>query len=145
MLVKNAGQHRIQPCALDRECRPDTTPGGKIWKLGAASFLALAALMVAAPVAWSDPDPHIPNGDAGWCPGGVYQEPLSGGSKYCLGIPFSTGAFYAQRWAGNVFPWQPGGWQEGANCSVRINTSVQQGIPYGGDPDCDGGPKFISS
>lgn len=144
-LVSNLRQHRVEPYARQRECHPNTTLGGQILKLGAASLWSLALLVLAAPVASADADPHVPNADAGWCPGGVYQEKLSGGTKYCLGIPFSTGAFYAQGWAGNVFPFRPGHWQESAMCSVMVEGLIQGGIPYGGDPDCDGGPKFISS
>lgn len=87
-LVSNLRQHRVEPYARQRECHPNTTLGGQILKLGAASLWSLALLVLAAPVASADADPHVPNADAGWCPGGVYQEKLSGGTKYCLGIPF---------------------------------------------------------
>lgn len=101
------------------------------------------ALFCSTAVAAADRDPHIPNADAGWCPGGVYREPLSGGGKYCLGIPFPSGAFYAQSWAGNVSPFMPGHWQGIAMCSAMIEGTVQGGIPYGGIPDCGGGPREV--
>ena len=103
----------------------------------------LGTALTFAPSAWADPDPHIPNGDAGWCPGGDYREQISGGSRYCLGAPFANGAFYAQTFGHSPSPFGPGYWASGAACSVMVNGSVQGGIPYGGVPDCGGGPRYI--
>lgn len=103
----------------------------------------LAAALTLAPPASADPDPHIPDGNAGWCPGGDYRERISGGGRYCLGVPFENGALYAQRWGHSPSPFGPGYWQDGVSCSVMINGQVQGGIPYGGIPDCNGGPRTI--
>lgn len=54
----------------------------------AADALAGAGLAF-APIAVADPDPHIPNGWVGWCPGG--QQP-----GWCLGEAFPDGTFFAQ-------------------------------------------------
>lgn len=110
------------------------------------SLLAGAAVVVVAlalgPSASADPDPHIPNGEAGWCPGG--DPPAYGGARYCLGTPFPSGAFYAQMWSlGPSGPFGPGSWMHSAACMAWVEGSIQGGIPYGGDPDCGGGPRII--
>ena len=105
-----------------------------------ASFgLALSA----PPTALAQGDPHIPNGDAGWCPGG--QHSGGGGSKYCLGVPFASGSFYAQVGSfGSAGPFGPWAWHKAASCKVWVNGSIQGGLPYGGLPDCDGGPATVN-
>ncbi|GAA1211172.1 hypothetical protein GCM10009632_35050 [Mycolicibacterium alvei] len=103
----------------------------------------LTTALTLSPPAWADPDPHIPDGNAGWCPGGDYREKLSGGGRYCLGEPFSNGAFYAQRWGHSPSPFGPGYWMDGKSCSVMVEGTVQGGIPYGGVPDCNGGPRVL--
>jgi hypothetical protein len=41
---------------------------------------AVAVTAVAlAPAAWADADPHIPDGNANWCPAGDFREHISGG------------------------------------------------------------------
>lgn len=103
----------------------------------------LGTALVFTPTAAADPDPHIPNGEAGWCPGG--EQGSYGGARYCLGTPFSTGAFYAQLWSlGPSGPFGPGAWRSGISCSAMINGSVQGATPSMGVPDCDGGPRTIN-
>ncbi len=111
----------------------------------AITMLTAAAAVVTlavAPAASADPDPHIPNGEAGWCPGG--QRPGGGGIQYCLGAPFPSGAMYVQTWSfGSSGPLRPGAWMPNASCMAWVENSLQGGLPYGGDPDCGGGPKTI--
>lgn len=111
-------------------------------KLAVSTALLTAALAL-SPSALADPDPHVPNGEAGWCPGG--QRSDYGGIRYCLGAPFPNGAFYAQTGSfGPSGPFGPWAWHSGASCSVIVEGSVQGGIPYGGAPDCGGGPQHLS-
>jgi hypothetical protein len=109
----------------------------------AISAAVVGAALTFVPISSADPDPHIPNGEAGFCPGG--EPPSYGGARYCLGIPFPNGAFYAQTGSfGASGPFGPWSWHSGAACSVMVEGSVQGGIPYGGVPDCGGGPRFLN-
>lgn len=93
------------------------------------------------PVTSADPDPHIPNGEAGWCAGG--QRPGNSGARYCLGEPFPDGTFYAQTWSfGPSGPFAPGAWRSGAICSQWIEGAVQGAFP--GRGACGGGPQFFN-
>ena len=89
--------------------------------------IAMATSLTFIPNAWADPDPHIPNGAAGWCPGGQ-QHPY--GLTYCLGQPFPDGTFYEQSF-GIVAsqPFRGPQWARYASCSS----------PGG----CGGGPATI--
>ena len=88
----------------------------------AAAAIAIATVATATltpPPAWADPDPHIPDGAANWCPGG--QPAGYGGARYCLGASFADGSFYAQTWSlGPSGPFGPGAWHSGASCSVWV-------------------------
>ena len=109
--------------------------------VAAAIAIAAAAVTFAIP-AWAAPDPHIPNGEADWCPGG--KPSGQGGQTYCLGVPFADGSFYAQTWSfGSLGPFAPGAWHEGATCSVWINGFIQHGLPGGRRPSCGGGPYLL--
>lgn len=106
------------------------------------SAVVAGAALTFAPVASAEPDPHIPNAKAGFCPGG--DLPSQGGTRYCLGAPFPSGAFYAQTGSfGAGGPFGPWSWHDGASCRVWVNGSIQGGMPYGGIPDCGGGPSVI--
>lgn len=92
------------------------------------------------PPAWAQPDPHVPNGAANWCPGGKRSE--SGGATYWLGAPFADGTFYADTWAlGTAGPFGPGAWFGRADCYQLINNFIQPAIPNTGA--CGGGPESI--
>ncbi|SKT60757.1 Uncharacterised protein [Mycobacteroides abscessus subsp. abscessus] len=107
-----------------------------------ATLVTAAAVALASP-ALADPDPFIPDGSAGWCPGG--EHPGYGGVRYCLGESFADGSFYAQTWSlGPSGPFGPGAWRRGAMCSVRVEGRIQGGLPGGGIPGCGGGPRFRS-
>jgi hypothetical protein len=101
---------------------------------------AAAATVALTPPAGADPDPHIPNGTANWCPGGDHREQVSGGGRYCLGAPFADGTFYAQSWGHSPSPFGPGYWTGGASCSQWIQGFVQVLAPGQG---CGGGPRDI--
>lgn len=99
---------------------------------------ALAAALTFPAAASADPDPHVPNGAADWCPGG--KHPGYGGQKYCLGAPFADGTFYAQTWSfGPGGPWNPGHWMGDPGCSQWIEGSIQGA----GSGACGGGPQWI--
>jgi hypothetical protein len=109
--------------------------------------VAVAAVTVAAialtPPVWADPDPHIPNGGANWCPGGDHREQLSGGGRYCIGAPFADGTFYAQSWGHSPSPFGPGYWSGGAHCSRWIEGTVQGAVP--GTGACGGRPMDVNN
>ena len=75
----------------------------------AVGFVATVGLVFSAP-AWADADPHVPDGNVGWCPAGDVREHISGGGRYCLASPFPDGTFYAQRWGHSPSPFGPGFW-----------------------------------
>lgn len=120
--------------------------------LATAAFAAAVAAtaLTLAPIASAQPDPFIPNGDAGWCPGGDIREQISGGSRYCLGQAYPDGSHYTQRWMRadvyNPFSYR---WSHGATCNFLSNGLIQGGRPYnadgsgGGRPQCGGGPRQI--
>jgi hypothetical protein len=110
------------------------------------SVLAVAAIATVAtvgltPPAWADPDPHIPSGNADWCPAGDFRAPISGGGRYCLGAQFPDGTFYAQVWGHSPSPFGPGYWSSGAHCSQWIESSVQGAWPN--TRPCGGGPMNV--
>lgn len=108
----------------------------------AAIAAATAATMALTPPAWADPDPHIPDGAANWCPGGKHAG--YGGANYCLGTQFADGSFYAQLWSfGPGGPFAPGAWHDSAACSVWFNGDIQGGLPGGRVPECAGGPRSV--
>lgn len=51
---------------------------------------ALAAAALSVGVAYADPDPHIPNPQIGYCPGGGH----SGYLGYCDGIKYPDGSYW---------------------------------------------------
>jgi hypothetical protein len=56
-----------------------------------AAAVTVTASVLAAPLAYADdegPDPHFPDGAAGYCPGGysTYDSPGS-----CMGVPYPDG------------------------------------------------------
>jgi len=105
----------------------------------AAAAIAAVATVALTPPAWADPDPHIPNGAANWCPGG--HHPGYGGQRYCLGASFADGTFYAETWhRGPSGPFGPGAWSGSAMCSIWIEGSIQ-GANAGG---CGGGPQSVN-
>lgn len=115
--------------------------------ISVAPVVAVAAIglsLMGIPTAAADPDPHIPNAAAHWCPGG--QRPGNGGQKYCLGVPYASGAFYAQMGGyGPHGPFGPWRWGNGAICSVwGDDGSVQGGSLAVTVPDCGGGPLYIN-
>lgn len=116
-----------------------TLRGGLTSLIAAAATLASAAF--SSPLAWGEPDPHIPNGTANWCPGGDHRERMSGGGRYCIGAPFADGTFYAQSWGHSPSPFGPGYWTSAVICSVWIEGTVQGANPGG----CGGGPRSIDN
>lgn len=113
-----------------------------MWLKTGLSVVALGAALALTPQAWADPDPHFPNGEANFCPGG--QPPGDGGQRYCLGEQFADGSFYAQTWSfGPGGPFAPGAWHSTAICSAWVHGQIQGGLPYGGIPQCGGGPRSI--
>lgn len=106
------------------------------------AVVAVAATVGLMPAASADPDPHIPDGNANWCPGGDHREAISGGGRYCLGIPFADGTFYAQSWGHSTSPFGPGYWSGSPDCSQWIEGQVQWAVP--GHGVCGGGPMHVN-
>lgn len=106
------------------------------------AVIVTAVVTALAPPTWADPDPHMPNGRANWCPGGDHREHVSGGGKYCLGAPFADGTFYAQPWGHSPSPFGPGNWTGSASCSAWMQGFVQMLAPDQGG--CGGGPRDIN-
>ncbi len=114
------------------------------WIASAAAVITAVATVTLAPPAYADPDPHIPNGEANWCPGG--QRSGQGNTTKCLGTPFPDGSFYAQSWSFGAA--SPGSWHNFAVCSAWDQGDVVYAFPdtavfssvHG---DCGGGPPNI--
>lgn len=92
---------------------------------------AITTLGLSAPMlpACADPDRHIPNGDANWCPAGDYRERISGGRRYCLGAEFADGTFYAQSWGHSPSPFGPGYWTSETHCSRWVGVQSRASFP----------------
>ena len=90
--------------------------------------------MTVAPTAAADPDPFIPNGDAGWCPGGNFHEQIGGGSRYCMGEAYPDGSHYGQQWARaqpkNPFSYR---WAPSATCYFLNEGLTQARRPFNSD------------
>jgi hypothetical protein len=56
-----------------------------------AAVIASTAVVCAAP-AHADPDPHIPNMQAGYCPGGGIGSQVY--LAYCDGVPYADGSYW---------------------------------------------------
>jgi hypothetical protein len=111
-----------------------------MWTKLLISATALGIAVTFTPTASADPDPHIPNGEAGWCEGG--QPGGYGGQRYCLGTAYGDGTFYAQTWGyGPSGPFAPGFWRSGSACSQWIEDSIQGAWMYAGN--CGGGPQYL--
>ena len=64
-----------------------------------------------------------PNTEADWCPG--RNRPNQGRVRYCLGVPFASGAMYAQsgRFGAGGPPFGPWSWSNGASCMAWVGGS----------------------
>lgn len=63
-------------------------------KLGAcASVATAAALVLTSPASAEGPDPHMPNGGAMWCQGGMGNVAMI---PYCDGTKYPDGSFWHQ-------------------------------------------------
>ena len=110
-------------------------------KLGLIAAIAAAITLALAPPAVADPDPHLPDGAADWCPGG--HRPGYGGQRYCLGTPFADRTFYAQTWSyGPSGFFAPGHWFGQAECSQWIEGTIQGAWPCTGA--CGGDEMWIT-
>ncbi len=99
-----------------------------------ALFVVITGLTVTPP-ALADPDPHIPNGRAGWCPG----SPPPPGRAFCLGAAYADGTFYAQgRGIIASQPFRGRQWSGYAQCMTWGNGQLQA-APSG----CGGGPASV--
>lgn len=107
----------------------------------AVAAITLLGAVATTPTAWAEPDPHIPDGNTGWCPAGDFRAAMSGSARYCLGTQFADGTFYAQRWGHSPSPFGPGYWMSGTSCSQWIEGTVQGALP--GRGGCGGGPHVI--
>src|SRR6202000_3059326 len=61
------------------------------WILAAALLLPPSSAVAHAD---SDPDPHIPNANANWCPGGGTGFPPSFGVGHCDGTKYPDGSYW---------------------------------------------------
>jgi hypothetical protein len=57
-----------------------------------AAALAASTMPGVGAVAHADPDPHIPNMAAGYCPGGGVGSQVY--LAYCDGVPYSDGSYW---------------------------------------------------
>jgi hypothetical protein len=59
----------------------------------AAAALATSTMLAVAPsAAHADPDPHVPNMQAGYCAGGGMGSQIS--LAYCDGVPYPDGSYW---------------------------------------------------
>lgn len=107
-----------------------------------AGAALVGASLIAAPLSLAEPDPHIPDANAGWCPAGNFHERMSGGGTYCLGVEFPDRTFYAQQLFSTTNPFGPGKWSQSASCSHWGDSGTVQGAS--GNGSCGGGPDSIN-
>jgi hypothetical protein len=96
-----------------------------------AAVAASAALFVSG-VASADPDPHIPNMQAGYCPGGGMGSQIS--LAYCDGVPYPDDSYwYAIQYGAPMIGHPYGLLSPGMQCVVNPDGGpVPQPAPPGG-------------
>lgn len=99
-----------------------------------AAAAAIIAVTLASPASAAG-DPHVPDGAAGWCPGG--QGAGYGGQRYCNGEPFGDGTFYNQM--GHFSATLQWGWSSPMCSRLLPGNPTPQGTPNG----CDGRGAFL--
>jgi hypothetical protein len=100
-------------------------------QLIAAACLTAAAVFAAGP-AYADPppDPHMPNMQAGYCPGGGMGSQIS--LAYCDGVPYPDGSYWhAIQYGAPMIGHQYGLLSPGLQCVVG-GGAVPQPAPPGG-------------
>lgn len=105
----------------------------KFRRLLASVWVAVLATAFAGGVAGADPDPHVPDPQTDYCPGG------GGGSLiylgYCDGVPYSDGSYWHYVQYGVPVVGHPSGlFGPGMQCVVG-GGPIPQPAPSGG---CDG-------
>src|ERR1700742_399039 len=111
------------------------------WILAAALLLPPSSAVAHAD---SDPDPHIPNANANWCPGGGTGFPPSFGVGHCDGTKYPDGSYWRTvLWQPPTVNLEPGFWPifdqtDGLHCVVDNGSPDPSPAPPGG---CDGAVK----
>ncbi len=99
-----------------------------------ATLLAGAAAVALAGTAQADssnPDPHIPNMAAGYCPGGGIGSPIYLG--YCDGVPYPDGSWWHQIQYGIPLINHPNGLlSPGMQCVINDGGPIPAPAPTGG-------------
>lgn len=89
-----------------------------------AACAATAFALISAPAAFADPDPHMPNGETEWCPGGRDRS-LWGGR--CYGVPYADNTRWVQeRGQGPAGPFGPSTWKT-PSCRTIASTPGHPG------------------
>ena len=100
----------------------------KVWFAVATTFVA--AFTLAAP-ALADPDPHQPNPQANYCPGGGAGSMIYAG--YCDGVPYPDGSYWHYIQYGIPLVGHPAGLlSPGMQCVVNNGSPVPPPAPPGG-------------
>lgn len=98
--------------------------------IGAALGIPLASLALSVPAFADDPDPHVPNPQAMYCPGGGAGSMIYAG--WCDGVPFPDGSYWHYIQYGMPMIGHPAGLlSPGMQCVVP-NGAVPAPAPPGG-------------
>jgi hypothetical protein len=133
--------HNTEPATALHRCRcgqphmvqADIAAGVRGLRAAAAACLAVAALTFgAAATAHADqPDPHIPNMAAGYCPGGGMG--ANYWLAYCDGLPYPDGSYWHGLQYGTPVIGRPYGLlSPGLQCVINTGGPVPEPAPPGG-------------
>lgn len=101
-------------------------------KIGGILIAAVAVVVASAPTAGADPepDPHMPNPQANYCPGGGMGSMIYAG--YCDGVPYPDGSYWHYIQYGMPLVGHPAGLLSPGMQCVILGGPIPAPAPLGG-------------